>query len=85
MVSDFSSHPYSHYYGTSGSTAKQNFQQNDEFNDIYGYGEADRFGDMEFDDRYADYYTGNVGGMRRGRGGRDAARVSTQHARRPRA
>ena len=36
-VSDFSSHPYSTYYGTSGSTAKQNFQQNDEMNDVYGY------------------------------------------------
>mmetsp|Transcript_11168 Transcript_11168/g.26838 ORF Transcript_11168/g.26838 Transcript_11168/m.26838 type:complete len:709 (+) Transcript_11168:167-2293(+) len=73
MGSDFSSHPYSHYYGTSGSTAQQNFEQNDEINDIYGYGEAtrgrerDRFlDDPEFDDRYADYYTGDVGG-RRGR------------------
>eukprot|EP00531_Pseudo-nitzschia_arenysensis_P010483 CAMPEP_0116142312 /NCGR_PEP_ID=MMETSP0329-20121206/14842_1 /TAXON_ID=697910 /ORGANISM="Pseudo-nitzschia arenysensis, Strain B593" /LENGTH=411 /DNA_ID=CAMNT_0003637541 /DNA_START=185 /DNA_END=1417 /DNA_ORIENTATION=+ len=72
MGSDFSSHPYSHYYGTSGSTAKQNFEQNDEINDIYGYGEGpdrrrERFTDMDFDDSYADYYSGNVGGMRRNR------------------
>ena len=73
MSSDFSSHPYSHYYGTSGSTAKQNFEQNDEINDIYGYGddiggrESGRFlDDPEFDDRYSNYYTGDVGG-RRGR------------------
>ena len=37
-VSDFSSHPYLVYYGTSGSTAQQNFNQNDQFNDVYGYG-----------------------------------------------
>lgn len=37
-VSDFSSHPYSVYYGASGSTAQQNFNQNDQFNDVYGYG-----------------------------------------------
>lgn len=36
-TSDFSSHPYSVYYGTSGSTAKQNFGQNDDINDVYGY------------------------------------------------
>ncbi len=36
--SDFSSHPYSVYYGTSGSTAQQNFGQNDDINDVYGYG-----------------------------------------------
>ena len=40
--SDFSSHPYSVYYGTSGSTAKQNFDQNDNINDVYGYGPEDR-------------------------------------------
>ena len=42
MGSDFSSHPYSHYYGTSGSTAKQNFEQNDQFNDLYGYTDYER-------------------------------------------
>lgn len=36
-ASDFSSHPYSVYYGTSGSTAQQNFGQNDDINDVYGY------------------------------------------------
>ena len=40
--SDFSSHPYSIYYGTSGSTAKQNFGQNDDINDVYGYGPDSR-------------------------------------------
>ena len=68
--SDFSSHPYSTYYGTSGSTAKQNFQQNDEMNDVYGY--DDRPGRRIHDDQvdalnseeamYADYYDGAGGG-----------------------
>ncbi|VEU40710.1 unnamed protein product [Pseudo-nitzschia multistriata] len=46
LFSDFSSHPYSVYYGASGSTAKQNFSQNDDINDVYGYGPDDR-GDDE--------------------------------------
>ena len=56
-VSDFSSHPYSTYYGTSGSTAKQNFQQNDEMNDVYGYDDrtVDRVdADLDLDDRDRD-------------------------------
>jgi hypothetical protein len=36
--SDMSSHPYSVYYGSSGSTAAQNFDQHDHANDVYGYG-----------------------------------------------
>ncbi|VEU43954.1 unnamed protein product [Pseudo-nitzschia multistriata] len=75
MGSDFSSHPYSHYYGTSGSTAKQNFEQNDQINDIYGYGagagprdpsaiEDDPLGDMDYD-MYDDYYDGVDGRDRR--------------------
>jgi hypothetical protein len=42
-LSDYSSHPYSIYYGTSGSTAQQNFGQNDDINDVYGYGPDERF------------------------------------------
>eukprot|EP00529_Nitzschia_sp_RCC80_P017701 CAMPEP_0113493790 /NCGR_PEP_ID=MMETSP0014_2-20120614/28775_1 /TAXON_ID=2857 /ORGANISM="Nitzschia sp." /LENGTH=813 /DNA_ID=CAMNT_0000387667 /DNA_START=206 /DNA_END=2647 /DNA_ORIENTATION=+ /assembly_acc=CAM_ASM_000159 len=37
---DTSSHPYAHYYGTSGSTARQNHAQNEETLGIYGYMES---------------------------------------------
>jgi hypothetical protein len=37
-TSDMSSHPYSVYYGSSGSTAAQNLDQHDQINDVYGYG-----------------------------------------------
>ena len=76
--SDFSSHPYSTYYGTSGSTAKQNFQQNDEMNDVYGYDDRPgrRIQDDQLealnseDEMYADYYDGaGGGGGTRGSGG----------------
>jgi len=50
-LSDFSSHPYSVYYGTSGSTAQQNFGQNDDINDVYGYGPDARVGEEPYDDR----------------------------------
>ena len=48
--SDMSSHPYSVYYGSSGSTAAQNFDQHDHANDVYGYGSRshnDREGEGE--------------------------------------
>eukprot|EP00537_Pseudo-nitzschia_pungens_P005647 CAMPEP_0172371020 /NCGR_PEP_ID=MMETSP1060-20121228/40823_1 /TAXON_ID=37318 /ORGANISM="Pseudo-nitzschia pungens, Strain cf. cingulata" /LENGTH=487 /DNA_ID=CAMNT_0013096513 /DNA_START=196 /DNA_END=1659 /DNA_ORIENTATION=+ len=45
--SDFSSHPYSVYYGASGSTARQNFDQNDDINDVYGYGSDETEGGKE--------------------------------------
>lgn len=48
-ISDFSSHPYSVYYGTSGSTAQQNFNQNDDINDVYGYGPDDLLRDESHD------------------------------------
>lgn len=51
-VSDFSSHPYSVYYGTSGSTAKQNFGQNDQFNDVYGYGPDEVESEEYFDSHH---------------------------------
>jgi len=50
-ISDFSSHPYSVYYGASGSTAKQNFGQNDDVNDVYGYNPDSRGRDEPYDDR----------------------------------
>ena len=49
-TSDFSSHPYSVYYGTSGSTAKQNFSQNDDINDVYGYNPDFNGREETFDD-----------------------------------
>lgn len=49
--SDFSSHPYSVYYGTSGSTARQNFGQNNDINDVYGYGPEDRVREEPYDER----------------------------------
>ncbi len=51
-VSDFSSHPYSVYYGASGSTAKQNFGQNDQFNDVYGYGPDEVESEEYFDNHH---------------------------------
>jgi hypothetical protein len=51
-ASDFSSHPYSVYYGTSGSTAQQNFGQNDDINDVYGYGPDARVQEEPFDDHH---------------------------------
>jgi len=48
-VSDFSSHPYSVYYGTSGSTANQNYGQFDDINDVYGYGPQDEPQDERYD------------------------------------
>lgn len=51
-ASDFSSHPYSVYYGTSGSTAQQNFGQNDDINDVYGYGPDERVQEETFDDHH---------------------------------
>lgn len=50
LNSDFSSHPYSVYYGTSGSQAQQNFGQNDDINDVYGYSPNDRDPEELFND-----------------------------------
>lgn len=59
-ASDFSSHPYSVYYGTSGSTAQQNFGQNDDINDVYGYGPED----TELQERYDNHQHGSDRNLR---------------------
>jgi len=44
------------YYGTSGSTARQNFDQNDDINDVYGYGpDATRGNSREEEEPYASH------------------------------